>query len=325
MATNTEVEEATMISPDEAFAVLGDETRLQILETLCEADEPLAFSEVFDRVDYETTANFSYHLERLESHFVRQTDEGYELRQAGRRVVETILSGIVTADPVLDPTLVDEPCPYCDDRFMVAFQQERVQQYCPGCEGHYGQALTSTERIDTTESGYFGSISLPPAGLQGRTAEEVQQAAATWGTLEYLAIASGLCPRCSAALDESVRVCETHEPTGRLCERCDNHHAVQLLTRCPNCHHEQQGAFVLGLLTNIDLLAFLIAHGINPISPASYAAYDEALMKYDEEVLSIEPFEARFTFSIDGKTLALTVDDELSVDDVTKWVPPETV
>ena len=35
------------LSPDAAFAVLGDETLLQILRTLGEADEPLAFSELF--------------------------------------------------------------------------------------------------------------------------------------------------------------------------------------------------------------------------------------------------------------------------------------
>lgn len=323
MSNETGARGDTAVSPDEAFAVLGDETRLQILQTLAEADGHLAFSELFDRVDYETTANFSYHLEQLEGHFVRQTDDGYALRQAGRRVVEAILSGVVTADPVLNPTPVDEPCPYCDDGFMVSFQQERVQQYCPGCAGHYGDILTENESIDTTESGYFGSIPLPPAGLQGRTAGEVQRTAATWGTLEYLAVASGICPRCSTPLDESVHVCEDHDVTDRICERCDNHHAIQLSTRCPTCYHEQRGAFVLGLMADLDLLAFLTEHGINPVSPVSYAAYEAAIRDYEEEVLSVEPFEARFTFTIDGDALTLVVDDDLSVVEATKRTTTE--
>lgn len=93
--------EPTTLSPDEAFAVLGDDTRLQILQMLGAADEPLAFSELFDRIEYHDSSNFGYHLDKLVDHFVRKTDEGYALRQAGRRVVEAILSGAVTDDPVL--------------------------------------------------------------------------------------------------------------------------------------------------------------------------------------------------------------------------------
>ena len=65
MPTDTRSEESATLSPDEAFAVLGDETRLQILQTLGEADEPLAFSALFDRIEYDDSSNFGYHLDKL--------------------------------------------------------------------------------------------------------------------------------------------------------------------------------------------------------------------------------------------------------------------
>lgn len=92
---------------------MGDETRLRILRALGEAEEPLAFSELYRRVDYDDTANFNYHLEILEGHFVRKTDDGYSLRHTGRRIVEAILSGTVTGDPVLEWTPVETPCFLC--------------------------------------------------------------------------------------------------------------------------------------------------------------------------------------------------------------------
>lgn len=75
MPTDAETGRATALPPDDAFDVLGNETRLGILRVLGEADGPLSFSALFDRVDYDTSGNFSYHLKRLEGHFIRETDD----------------------------------------------------------------------------------------------------------------------------------------------------------------------------------------------------------------------------------------------------------
>lgn len=96
------------LSSEDAFAVLGDETRLQILQALGEADEPLAFSELFERIEYEDSSNFGYHLRKLVGHFVRKSDEGYTLWEAGRRVVEAVLAGAMTENPVMELTQIDE-------------------------------------------------------------------------------------------------------------------------------------------------------------------------------------------------------------------------
>jgi DNA-binding transcriptional ArsR family regulator len=46
----TRDDESTQLSPDEAFAVLGNETRVEILRVLGAADEALAFSELYDEL-----------------------------------------------------------------------------------------------------------------------------------------------------------------------------------------------------------------------------------------------------------------------------------
>ncbi|MEF8812878.1 MAG: helix-turn-helix domain-containing protein [Halovenus sp.] len=325
MASNSENEGAEVLSPDAAFSALGNETRIRILRTLGQADGPLSFTDLRTRVGIRHGGQFTYHLDKLVGHFVSKTDGKYDLRQAGRRVVEAVLSGAVTSDPVLEPTPIDEPCPRCGAGTVVAFSQERVEHYCPECAGHYGPARATSEHATAGTSsdedapyGYLGSVPLPPAGVQDRTPEEVFQASSTWGVLELLAVASGVCPRCSASLTESLSICEDHDATESLCDQCENRHAIMITRRCPNCLYEQGGAFVLALMANIHLLRFLIANGLNPVSPSAPTAHDAALMNYDEDLLSVDPFEARFTFSIDENSLTLTVDDDLQVVEVTR-------
>jgi len=308
------------LAPDEAFAVLGDETRMAILQALAGADGPLSFSELRDRVGVEDSGRFNYHLGRLEGHFVGATEDGYRLRQPGRRVIAAVRSGAVTDSPVVEPTPVDAACPVCGAGSVVAFRRGSVDHYCPECAGHYGRVTLSGESAPgagETTYGHLGSFELPPAGTQGRTPEELFRAATTWGLLSLIAVASGVCPHCSAPLTTSPTVCEDHDPAGDHCEACDNRHAVQLSFRCPNCPYGGQAAAAVALLAEGAVLAFLAGRGINPVAPSDPTAYSVALMDYEETVLATDPFEARFTFGVDGDTLTVTVDEELAVVEAT--------
>lgn len=70
------------VSPDEAFAPLGNDTRVGILQALWDVfesgkgDNAIPYSELFDQVDIRDSGNFSYHLEKLTGPFVRQTRVG---------------------------------------------------------------------------------------------------------------------------------------------------------------------------------------------------------------------------------------------------------
>ncbi|MFC7140198.1 ArsR/SmtB family transcription factor [Halosimplex aquaticum] len=101
--------------PAEAFDVLSDETRLDILRALADADGPLPFSRLRERAGIRDSGRFSYHLRRLCEYFVRETDEGYALGHAGSRVVAATATAAEAAEPqdeAAEPAEIDE-CPVC--------------------------------------------------------------------------------------------------------------------------------------------------------------------------------------------------------------------
>jgi len=135
--------------------------------------------------------------------------------------------------------------------------------------------------------------------------------------------ASGVCPRCSAPVTDSITVCEDHDAVNDLCDQCDRRYAVFVQTRCTNCRYEISGVAGIYLLASPYLRGFLIDHGLDPVAP-SVERFWEVTAVYDEEILGTDEFQARFTFTIDEDTLALTVDDDLSVVDATKGTTSDT-
>ena len=80
------------VSAQEAFGLLGNETRVDVLRGLwgvdggdlpTGSDGVLSFSELQRRVGVGNSGQFTYHLSQLVPHFVRETDEGYRLSRAG--------------------------------------------------------------------------------------------------------------------------------------------------------------------------------------------------------------------------------------------------
>jgi len=311
MTTDTGPRDSTPLSPDEAFDVVGDEARLQILQVLAEAGEPLAFSELLDRIDYDDSSNFSYHLEKLVGHFVRKTEEGYRPRLAGRRVVESIYSGVVTDNPVVDRTPVDMTCMYCEAPTEMAYHDGVAVVYCRECEGRIGK-MGPAEQWPIPHRDIVGYVSLPPAGVYGRTPTEMLDAAGITTVADVQEIVRGVCPGCSATIDRSPEVCEDHETADEFCTRCNHQFGVSILVRCTNCTFRSRSPFPTHALGNIDLLAFMTDHGIDPFASNAFH-----LRACTEEILSADPLRARYTFTADGDALTLTIDDDLRVIEVT--------
>jgi DNA-binding HxlR family transcriptional regulator len=308
MTDNPVDREISLLAPEEAFATLGNETRMKILYALGEADGPLSFSVLRERVGRPDSGQFNYHLRKVDGHFVRKTDAGYALTQAGRRVVEAVLSGAVTDIPTIGSTGIDWPCPYCGAPIEVTYDsttRRPVKPYCTECPG-------LGEMVDQYEYGQLADLRLSPAGINKRTTQEVMQAAITWGHLEDLATYSGICPRCLGAIEHSVLVCETHDSGDGMCNSCNQRHAARLNSQCTNCIFSSESLAVDLVLTHLKTLAFLTTHGVNPLTDP----WGPVIGTAAEEVLSTEPFTARYTLTIENESLALTVDDSLSVIDV---------
>jgi len=310
--------EGRALAPDDAFSLLGNETRVQILEALADEPEPLSFSTLHDRVDMRDSGQFNYHLDKLVGHFVAASDDGYELRRAGGRVVEAILSGAVTEDPVLERQPVEDRCHLCGGAVEVSFEQEQLAAYCTNCAGMYSGDHVPEAADVPAEYGFLGYLYIPPAGVQDRTPTELHRAARTWHLSERLPAASGVCPRCSATVETRARVCEDHDAAEGRCPTCDNRYAVGHSIRCTNCPFFQSGVFAVALVGNTALLDFLTDHGVNPIAPAS-ERFNEVVMDYEEEVHGTDPLEATFTFTADGDSLTLSVEDAGELTDVETW------
>jgi DNA-binding transcriptional ArsR family regulator len=308
MTTDADGSESSTLSPDDAFEVLGNETRMEILRALGDADGPLSFSELHDRVGTRDSGGFNYHLERLTGHFVRKTEEGYVFRRAGRRVIEAVLSGALTDDPTLERTHPEESCWRCGAPIEINWYAGSVEMYCTECAGRYERRYDDGGHGETAGEGYLGRLPLPPAGLKNRTPPEILRAAWTWGNLEILSMSRGVCPRCSATVEETIHVCETHDAGDGLCDSCGGRYAAGISFACTNCIFEAGAGFVIALVSDTALLSFLTAHGLNPVSPGSIRRINEVHANYDEEILSTDPLEARFTFHIDEDSLTLTVE-----------------
>lgn len=294
------------IPPDDAFARLGNEIRMEILQELGRATNPLSFSEVRERVGIGDSGQFNYHLGKLEGHFVRETDDGYELRQPGRRVIEAVLSGAVTETPALEPTQIDFGCRLCGAPVKVSYGEERVEMYCTNCAGLYDETIQGME--EGTDLGWLGGLSLPPAGVYGRTAMELFRAASTWFHLELMAWANDICPRCSGTVEQSVSICEDHAADDGICDACGHRHAAMITGRCANCIHEMRSLFPVHLLNTPELMSFLIERGYQPLSGGHDWGWD-----WEEDIRSVDPFKAEFSLTINEDTLSLTVDDDLDV------------
>jgi hypothetical protein len=223
-----------------------------------------------------------------------------------------IFSGVVTTDPVREPTQTDWPCPLCSAPIEVGYQRERVTMYCSECPGLYRHG--GSEGGSSTESGRLGSIPLPPAGVENRTAGEMRQVAEIWTATSMQAISRGVCPRCSGAIDHAIHACEAHEVSERTCDQCGRRFGAMASASCTNCVFDMEAPVAGHLAVHPEVMALMIEHGIDPIAPEGIFPYAAV----DETMLSTEPFEARYTYTIDDDVLSLTVDDDLSVVDVTR-------
>ncbi|NIS32576.1 MAG: hypothetical protein GWN07_19275, partial [Actinobacteria bacterium] len=75
---------------------------------------------------------------------LEKTDDGYLLRQAGRRIVEAVLSGTLTEAGTFVDAATDVPCPFCGAPIEIRYREELVAMYCTECPGAYGESARRT-------------------------------------------------------------------------------------------------------------------------------------------------------------------------------------
>lgn len=309
----------------EAFKALGNETRLAILLALWEAYDPHAeanvmpFSELRSRVGVADPGRFNYHLTELTDEFVSSTDDGYVLRRSGYSVVQTVIAGTMIEEATLAPTEIDIACPYCGSATAIGYEDENLYQVCTECVGRLGHSEEGWS-IGGEEADYGGLLTLhqfDPAGLANRRPEEIYNAATvkTYSTIAQAT--SGFCHSCSGRVDGSLDICQEHHPTSEtVCPNCRRRYRIRAMYECDACKELVGFPPPIAVGTHPAVVSFYYDYGIrigDITDPESVKRTHYYMQEAETELVSEDPPLVRITITHDGDTLALTLDETLSV------------
>ncbi|EMA46701.1 DUF7351 domain-containing protein [Halococcus saccharolyticus] len=301
----------------DAFELLSDETRLAILVALWEEYEPfeaetgLRFSELYARVGTGDSGQFSYHLDRLDGQFVDATDEGYELSEMGLRFVQTVLAGAGIEEPDLGPARVDTTCTLCGGAVEILYEGDYLYILCTDCDGLW------TEPGDRSH-GHLGKFSLEPAGVSGRSPNEIYTAAWVSTFRKLYSMIEGVCPICSGPVERTLDVCDDHGPDG-TCPSCGHRERVVARLRCPVCKEGAQSTAGSIAKYHPAVVGFYHDHGLalqHDIDDFETLVQRLNLGRTAVTVLSDEPPHVAVVIEIDGDRIRVELDETLSVVDI---------
>lgn len=273
------------VAPADAFALIGNETRLGILEALWDADdESVRFSRLNEAVGMADSAQFNYHLGKLTGQYVRKTETGYELRTAGAKVVRAILAGSFNEHPHRKPFELDDGCTRCDEALVARYEDGMLALDCPNC----GRA--------------HGEYSFPPGGFHDRTNEDVLAAFDQRVRHLHCLAKDGVCPECNGRMHTTI------SREGECCLgvglRADH--------ICEQCHHELCSAIGLSLLDRSPIVAFYGDHGID-LGTTPYWHLDWCVSDDHTTMNSVDPWELEVAIELDDERLSATLDGDLSL------------
>lgn len=297
------------VPPDDAFALLGNDTRVGILQALWDDfesgrdDNALSYSELFERVPIEDSGNFSYHLEKLTGPFVRRTDAGYELKQTGINVVRAVVAGTVTVDLEVGPVQVDAACPLCDAPVEVTYADEFMNVTCSACDGR--------SRWNGGSGHLFGAL-VPPVGIDQHSVEAAFRAAITYSLYEISIFHDGVCPHCLGTVDTTIDRCTDHDPGDtEWCPSCDRFDMANAWMVCATCKRSLPPPATIVVLNHPEVTAFYHERGIEH----RFATWETVVRSFDvtEALVSEDPLRMRFGIPAGGDELHLVTDSELAV------------
>lgn len=270
------------LAADEAFKLLGEETRLEILRTVWAADDVVSFTEIRNRMGSPDSGKFNYHINKLRGPFLTADDQGYRLTQAGREVIRAVMAGTVTDRPTRGPTPINAECSECTGTLTVRYD---------------GYASIDCDECGTTVMWN----EFPPAGLAGRRGEAFATAFDRWTRTRFRLAMDGICPCCAAATSSTVFTDDTEAPVS--------------LHRCPNCQYEARVPLFGHVLDHPAVVARYYEADID-VSRTPYWDLRRLANEFDERVTADDPWRARISIDIGDRPLVLTLDERLEVVDV---------
>lgn len=267
------------LAPAEAFDVLGDETRVAILETLAD-DNGLSFSELRKRVGVRDAGQFNYHLSKLRDRFVVKRDDGYYPRYAALRAVGAIHSGSYTDAPETRTAESNSFCPDCEQRLTAEYD-----------DGFFA--------LDCPEHETVVQTAVPPSVAEDRTLPEVASYVHAEVQRDLERAVDGTCFICKGPV----------EVTDRWRGDADRLHVT---LGCESCWLAMQFPLAAAVVRHPAVVSLYHDHGVD-VRTRLILSLEFVQNAGSVTVLDEGPFRARVDVTLDGDSLALTLDDELNV------------
>lgn len=282
------------LDPVEAFALLGQEIRLQVVRALFAADpgadgRPIPFSEIADAVELRDAGHLYYHLDSLCPHFVEHCEDGYRLRRPGRRAIRLLRSGALTADADPDPMALADDCVRCGGGLELRYDDGFARVVCPDC------------------GRWFVRFRFPAGGFAGRDADGVAAAFDARCRAARRLGNRGVCPLCSGPMDRRL-VTGSSDCFG---------HPANLRYACGRCGCGFNSTVGAALADHTAVVSFLDDHGIDPGDRPLWAlpfAFDPDCVGFQRA----DPPGAILTLHEDAERLRVVVGLDGAVIDTTR-------
>ncbi|WP_135820436.1 winged helix-turn-helix domain-containing protein [Halostella litorea] len=272
------------VSADDAFGLLGDDTRLGVLRALSDADGRLGFADLRAAVGVADSGQFNYHLDRLVGQFVARDEDGYRLTPAGRRVVGTVLAGQYTKAVESDPVPVDADCTHCGGPLAADFEGWHARVACDDCDRNVIR------------------LEVPPGAFEEYPREEWPRVAERWTRNEFRSVVDGFCPNCHGPITSTLR----RDPEDVL-----DVYPFGVHYACDRCDTSMFANVEAHVLFRPAVVAFHHERGIDVTETALWDL-DWAVTPRAEAV-STDPLRVEVPVAVDGDELRVTVDADAAV------------
>ena len=316
----SEAADVAGVSPEEAFAILGDETRLNIVRVLWQAGalheyddiddsaSTMSFSELRHRVGVDDNGRFNYHLSKLVPQFVRKTSDGYRLSGGGKRLARTVVAVSGTHD-VEFAGETGMNCPVCGATVTAAYDDQWLRFSCTECDGLFG---------DAAPSGTLLNAPFPAPGLAGRTPDEALATELYRCMSDLTDMMQGACPECASAVRGTLSVCADHDVSpDQPCQACGTPFEAWGELRCETCRFAKRLPVELCVMALPPVIGFMYAQGTNVLAPSLDELF-EAVRTQVTTTVTRAPRTAVTTIDAGADSLTVTLDEHLTVVDVSQ-------
>jgi hypothetical protein len=121
-------------------------------------------------------------------------------------------------------------------------------------------------------------------------------------------------------MERSLDICRDHDPEG-VCDDCGRSYAAIAQFSCPVCKNYHAAPPHALVKHHPAVVAFYYERGLSiqyGIGETEMKCASAQFKQHEQELVDTDPARVRVTVQYDGDTLRLTLDEELSVIDVTE-------